>query len=129
MANPSCAVSNFTAACSQLTNINIKQLRAEIIYLMALELQAIGGTNYNGALATNLYNDAVVATCGLDHAKMMAGEMVVASANATAAGASVPSFQDRQTAIACLLNVPDDALERMKLYLLCQLGVHKAYPQ
>lgn len=129
MANPVCNIDSLIAACSQLTNINPKQLKAEIIYLMGLELTAIGGTDYTGALATNLYQDAARATIGMDAPKIKTAYNALAASRATAAGASVPVFQDRQPPVACLLNVPDDALDRMQLFLTCQLGVHKAYTQ
>jgi len=134
MPAPSCNVQFYSPGCSQLTNISNKQRVAEIIYLMAFQLNVIGGTNYIGALAGQLYQDAASATIGMDTPKLISAEndIWLSAANNAAITHGVGGalgFQDRMAAIACLLAVPDQDLLRMKTWLLCNLGYHAAYPQ
>lgn len=134
MANPVCGVSSYDPGCSQLTNITVKELKAQIVYLMALQLAAIGGTDYTQTLATTLYQDSQTGTIGFDKSHVLSAEVDVWLNKANAAltagsGGTAPGFQDRMTIIACILNIPEADLDKMKLWLLCNLGRSAPYPQ
>lgn len=134
MSNPQCGVSFYDPGCSQLTNINIKQLKAQIVYLMALQLMANGGTDYTQTLATQLYQDSQTGTIGFDKPHVMSAEADIWLNNANAAlavgpGGTAPGFQDRMAIIACIENIPELDLDKMRLWLLCNLGRNAPYPQ
>ena len=134
MANPSCGVSFYDPGCSQLTNITTKQLKAQIVYLMAVQLMAIGGTDYTNNLAQTLYQDSQTGTIGFDKPHVMSAEADIWLNQANAAlaagpGGTVPGFQDRMAIIACLQTIPELDLDKMKLWLLCNLGRSTPYPQ
>lgn len=126
MANPTCTTSSLIPTCSNLTNISERQLMCEIIYTMMLELAAIGGTTYS---VDTLNQTSGTALIGMSRPQLESAELAIAANNATAAGANIPAFQDRQTQIACMVNLDDLTLLKMKTFLWCQLGVHKTYPQ
>lgn len=129
MANPTCSNTQFVddATCYQKHILNARQQKALLIYAKALELAAIGGTNYNAVLATTLVDDA---PCWLTEDQKIAGRVNLAFVNAAAAGATVPSdLDDKMAAIKCIMLVDPEKLDAMDLWLTCQLGRHKAYPQ
>lgn len=102
---------------------------ALLVYGMVLELAAIGGTDYTEELTGTLLE---AAACRFTKDERVAGLIARQFANATAAGADVPSdLDDKVAAIACLEHVPGgmDKLEQIYLQLFCELGVHKDYVQ
>lgn len=118
---PTCNTDSLIASCSQFTNISPKNLQAQIVYVLMLELAALGGTSYT---LDSLNQTSGTALIGMDTPKLIAAELALDINNATAAGASVPGFQDRMTQIACFMALDDQTLLRMKTFLLCQLGKH-----
>lgn len=132
MAVPVCNDVNLkSGAVCYLTNvINPTQQKALLIYAKALELAAIGGTNYANALATGLVSDAVSMTCGMDEANRDAARVNLAFINAANAGAAVPgSINAKLIAVRCLEHIDPKVLDSMDLLLTCRLGIHADYPQ
>lgn len=132
MANPVCGSTTWidNAACyTQLTLDPMKQ-KALRAYAMALELAAIGGTNYLDTLSTTLITDAVQTVCAITKDQRTAAYISIAFANATTAGASVPATLDlKLDAVKCLATIDPEEMDKVLLLLTCKLGVHKAYVQ
>lgn len=129
MANPTCSNTQFVddATCYQKHILNAKQQKALLIYAKALELAAIGGTDYTDALSTTLVEDA---PCWLTVDQKIAATINVAFVNAAGSGATVPAdLDDKIAAIKCLLLVDPEKMDAILLWLTCQLGKHKAYVQ
>lgn len=101
-----------------------------MIYAKALELAALGGTNYLSSLTTTLLSDAATLACGMGEENRRASKIHLAFVAAAAAGASVPATMNlKQAQINCLVEVDQKALDEADLLLTCKLGVHKSYPQ
>ena len=97
---------------------------------MAYQLNAIGGTNYLGALDTTLVTDTkcTADTYTLDNFET--AELVVEMNNAVSAGASISSdINVLSGLIACLNNASLAQLKAAELQLRCKLGRAKTYPQ
>lgn len=135
MANPVCSVSSLNTPCfggEMLTGVDPMALK---VFFMASELKGIGGTDYTAKLTTpgagGLLDASVQMSnkASLDDLRQF--ELAIFSQNAVASGglAANVGIQTLAQDIKCLGNVNPDALQRMYLYLLCQLGVHKSYPQ
>lgn len=99
------------------------------VYLMSLELNAAGGTDYTAdyaalnVAATTLFRD-------VGESQRDAFFMAMLSANATNAGAAEAENPTLvESGVRCLQCYTPEELERMKLALFCQLGTSKAYPQ
>lgn len=131
MSNPTCTNSSLTASCYKTPGaINPTQQKSLLIYAMALELNALGGTNYTNSLSTTLLSDSARLLAGFRQADRDAAAVQIAFNNATAAGASVPSdLNGKIAAVACLSAADPNALDNAYIALLCALGVHKSYPQ
>lgn len=131
---PTCTKATLTgtaAACYGVpASLSQKQAKALDIYAKALELAAIGGTNYLTTLTSTLLSSAATMTCGMEQANRDAAKLVIAFNNAAAAGATVPATLSAKLAVAkCLVEATDDQLDSALVSLLCQLGRAKAYPQ
>lgn len=108
---------------------------------MASELKAIGGNDYTGHLttpgagslldgATQLLGRTSLDDIGGLPENVGAFEVAIALNSAKAAGANIaPDIATQMQLIKCLDNVDEFTLQRMYIFLLCQLGRHKAYPQ
>lgn len=106
------------------------QQKALLVYAKALQLAAIGGTDYTEVLSTTLLADASALACGMDEPHRIAAYINLAFLNAASAGATVPaSIQDKADAVRCLINADPEALDEADLLLTCQLGYSAAYPQ
>lgn len=139
MSNPVCSIASLNLACFRGQVINQHQRKALMVFFKASELNAIGGTNYlNGLIspaAGGLIGDTVALfdeksskdNIGCRHVGTF--ELAVARNTAVAAGVADANIQIRMQSIKCLYNVGENMLERMILFLDCQLGVHKQYPQ
>lgn len=129
MANPTCTRASLIDGGKCFANLNKKQKKAALIYFMAQELAAIGGTSYT------LTAQGTLVTAAKQYLRFMPNnfensQLVIAYNNAVAAGATPASTQATlQTAIACVENQGPLMMECMLLELLCELGRHKAYPQ
>lgn len=139
MANPTCTVANLNVACFRGYVLDQQRRKALMVYLMAAELNAIGGTNYltglispaSGGLLgdTNALVDFKVSKDDIGERTIGTFELAIQLRNAEAAGVESATIQVRMDQTKCLLNVNPDMLTRMILFLTCQLGVHKSYPQ
>jgi hypothetical protein len=132
VANPTC-LTNTTldlSACYRQNVLDPIQQKGLLVYAYALELAAIGGTNYLSVLTTTLISDSACPPVTEDD--LMAYRVHLAFVRATAAGATVPSLiNDKIAAMNCLRSVPGGLIQLEKLLntLECKLGVHKSYPQ
>ena len=135
MSNPVCSLASLNLPCYRGQVLSPQQLKAIQIFLMASELKGIGGTDYTnnliGSAAGGLVGDTVNLfdeNVSLD--ALATFDVVIDHNNAVASGgATVVPISTRMQQIKCLLNVNPDLLERMRIFLKCQLGVHKSYPQ
>lgn len=134
MSRPSttaCTRETFTDDSACLAVFPANQRKALGIYFMALELAALGGTDYTDQLGPDgeLATDSVCLRSLSPEQKEVA-ELLVQQGNASDAGATVPDTQaGLASAIACLQNQDAAMLDAMALNLMCQLGRHAAYPQ
>jgi hypothetical protein len=133
MANPTCSTTTLVTDAAPFrrdSEINPKQQKCLLIYAMALELNAIGGTNYTSSLATTLVSDAATLTIGMTRDELTAALINLGFVRATAAGASVPApINTKLSNLGLLVQVDDLLLEKIFVLLTCKLGVHKAYVQ
>jgi hypothetical protein len=103
------------------------QQKALIIYAKVLELAAVGGTDYSSAISTTLVSDALSTTCGMNDGDLEAALVNINFLNAEAAGATVPaSLNAKMNAVRCLIAVDEALLNKLDLFLTCQLGEHAA---
>ena len=117
------------AGCLKSPVLNSHQQMAMRIYFEASQLKAIGGTDYTSALSTTLVTDSDCLKT-LYPGERDAVRLVIEENNANSAGAALStSINTLMTAIACLQNVDANTMEVMEIYLRCQLGQAKAYPQ
>ncbi len=128
---PTCTKANLVAgkACLGGPLLSNHQMMAAQVYFKALELAAIGGTSYlSDPEALNQAANSL--TCGFQPADFTSARLVIASNNATAAGASVPATKAAlAAAVACYEAFTDYQLEQMDILLDCGIGRGKAYPQ
>jgi hypothetical protein len=118
MANP--VPSNFTTDCYSLQTLNTRQQKALMVYAKALAVKAIGGGNpdYTASLTSQLFTDAAAATIGLDQARRDAARVKIAFVFALTLGATFPgNIDDKLAQVKCLVNVPDEQLDNMLVYL------------
>ena len=138
MANPTCTVAQFTSSAIApcLKNFNRSERLSLLIYFNALELAAIGGTNYNAQLghAGTLMTAAECYKQDLSKQNPVVipsvPYLVIAFNNATNAGgapASTPATL--AAAIACNKDFTLQQKAAQALLLACSLGSHKSYPQ
>lgn len=138
MANPTCTpallINSAIAACFE--NFNRSERLSILVYLNALELAAIGGTNYNAQLG---HNGALnlAAEC---YRKQLFGKnpvvipsipyLVIAFNAATNSGGAPASTKSAlSAAIACNKDFTLQQKAAQALLLACLLGSHKSYPQ
>ena len=132
MANPVCTRASLVANSVCFRSFNAQERAALLIYLNSRELAALGGTNYTLTSGGTLEAAAVCLKYlpGQKFRSPSIYELLIASNSAVAAGAVFASTQTAlAAAIACNKNFPEDDLMAQMLQLLCDLGVHKAYPQ
>lgn len=117
------------AGCFLSPVLNSHQQMAMRIYFEASQLKAIGGTDYTSALSTTLVTDSDCLKT-LYPGERDAVRLVIEENNANSAGAALStSINTLMKAIACLQNVDANTMEVMEIFLRCQLGRGKAYPQ
>ena len=138
MANPTCTVAQFTSSSIApcLKNFNRSERLSLLIYFNALELDAIGGTNYNAQLG----HAGSLMTAAECYREELAFQnpvvipsipyLVIAFNNATNAGGAPASTKPLLAeAIACNNDFTLQQKAAQALLLACALGSHKAYPQ
>lgn len=120
---PTCNAANYYAAAGfGYPGINPRQRKAIQIRAMILELQAIGGADYRTNFAP--LRDAVAKLRELTPEQIEAATTAVYAANATAAGATVPSTVNGWIADSQCYTCEQDNLDLFILELTCQLGEH-----
>lgn len=136
MAAPVCNTAAFWSgipSCYRRGSINPIQQKALEVYAHALELAAIGGTNYLTTLTTTLMTDSACPGNQQNIEDLIAAATIrLAFSKAVTAGATVPVGIQAKVAITkCLTHVPGGMLrlEAADLWLNCKLGRHAAYPQ
>lgn len=132
MANPTCTIKSLMSnnPCFNLETIDTHRRLILEVWFMAVELKAIGGTDYTSALATSLQaaQTALFFEASLD--QMDTAQTAILYNNALAAGGNPgANINAILKNVSPLNNANDIDLRGMWLVLLCQLGVHKAYPQ
>ena len=143
MANPTCTTASLNLPCFDDTLLSPFLRKCFLIYFKSAELAKLGGTNYmtlfTNPAAGGLVEDTVafadekVSIDNIGKRYVGTWEVAIAFNNATAAGFSAGTGAalnaTAMTQIKCLMNCNEALLDRMNLFLECQLGVHKAYPQ
>ena len=139
MANPTCTIANLNVACFCGTVLTQQQRKALMVFFKASELKQIGGTDYTAVLTssastgllgdTNALIDRKVSLDKIGQRVIGLFELAVAQNTAVASGIAAAGIQARMQSIKCLNNVPEPVLDTMIVFLDCQLGVHKTYPQ
>lgn len=133
---PECTVETLVEdhPCFQWPTTNDHQKMAYLVYFMAAELAAIGGTNYLSALTTTLNTDAKIFN-NLSNDQLGVGvvgspfpgvaTMAIAYNNANGAGAGLSgNIQTLSAAVAGLKQMTDRQLSQAYVLLLCKLGRH-----
>ena len=135
-----CTIAGLNVACFRGQTLDPHQRKALMVFFMASELKGIGGTDYTALLISPASGGLLGDTKALFDEKSSLDdvgarnigtfELAIAQASAIAVGGTAAaSIQDRMQSIKCLQNVNESLLDRMILFLTCQLGVHKSYPQ
>ena len=132
MANPVCTLTTLVTNAAKYKGSVIDPIRQQALLVLAnvYQLAAIGGTDYRSTLTTTLLTDAAGPPTSDD--EIMAATIAVAFANATSAGATVPTtLDDKLAEIKGLIHVNGgmQTLKRTNLLLNCKLGRAKAYVQ
>jgi hypothetical protein len=131
MANPTCTTTVWVENAADYTQhfINTKQQKCLELHAMALELAAIGGTDYTADL-TALITAAEELAGFMSCDQITAANVSICYANAAEAGALVPAAtNDKIAAIKELVLYDDERLKRAWTLLRCKLGRAEAYEQ
>ena len=125
-------VQSSTSACIR-DKLSPRQRQLFRIYFNAVELSAIGGTNYLtgmnvGSSTPQIITDAVALARTLNLAERDTMDTAIDLQNAQNAGGSpLTDTSSILAAVSCIQNYPD--YESIRLLLKCQLGYHETYPQ
>lgn len=131
MSAPVCTKATLVSgsACYRAPRLSTHDQMTRLVYFKALQLAAIGGTDYT-SIPNTLFVDANNLSCGFQPDDFIAAIIRIAENNATAAGASVPSGGAAVAdAIKCYKKFDDFQLKQANLLLDCLLGRAKSYPQ
>ena len=117
------------SGCYSGQTLGLADQKTLIIYLMAVQLAAVGGTNYVGVFDTTLLSDSVCWT-NKQPAELTQLELEIQYNNAVNAGGSVSTDVSTQLAQVCRLrNAQLSQLDGIILYLQASLGYAKTFPQ
>lgn len=108
------------------TRLTLIERKAFMVYLLALELDALGGTDYTDP---ETLNEAAVCVHTLTADQQAVAELVIQAGNTSDSGGDLPATDDIPAAIACFKNYQLAQLNSMELFLRCSLGRHAALPQ
>ena len=131
MANPTCTTAILTEALGVgQTALNRKQREAAILYMMAAQLAAIGGTDYTAVMTTTLVTDAKTLVGRMTPFERQVAWFNIIRNNAIANGATIPSssLSALNEATGCCFQAYSD-LESIEMLLRCKLGKQATYPQ
>lgn len=126
---PTCTAAALINGCFSGQAIDAHQWKAILVYLMALELNAIGGTDYTTKLVDpapgGLLGDANELANGFTQDNFLNALLSVYFNNATAAGGAPSSdIQVLAANTSALYKATEDQLNMMILLLQCELGTH-----
>lgn len=131
MADPICTRDSLISGSACFKNLDAHDRKALLIYFKVVELAGILGPDYvaqigpGGDLNTDAAEYKTMSDFDVEVAKV-----VIASNNAIAVDPTTPTnIQTLMEAIKCLQNFDDSTLDRMHLFVECNLGRHKDYPQ
>ena len=131
MANPVCTATTWFENGKDYTIpfINPKQQKALELHALALELAAIGGTDYTADLtALVAASEALAAFANPD--QITAANIAICYANAVSAGAADPgTIGDKLEATKSMVLYDDERLRKACTLLRCELGRAKNYVQ
>ncbi len=129
MPNPDCNHDDLIAAgaCYSELRLNTEQYQIVKIVLMALQLKAVGGTDYTVDFGTLISNSKCKATLSPSEKRNIA--ISIESNNATNAGATVGTASALLAKGVCLQGAQMSQLEAAELHLRCELGYAHSYPQ
>lgn len=116
------------SGCYSGQTLGLADQKAIAIYLLAAQLNAVGGTNYLGALDTTLIADTACWAIR-SPATLTQVDLQIDNNNATAAGASIGDISAQLLAAGCIRNASLAQLDAALLFLKAALGVAKAFPQ
>lgn len=130
MANPTCNATTWitNAASYQQAALNRKFQHGLRIHAKALQLAAIGGSDYTADL-NSLVEASEVLAGGMSDDQVMAASIAIGYANAVSAGAVEPNLTNKLEAIKSIVLHDEHKLCKAELLLDCELGRAKAYPQ
>ena len=117
------------SACYSGQKLGLADQKSIQVYLLAVQLAAIGGTNYVGNLERLLLNDSVCYQ-NKQPAELRQIELQIDYNNAVNAGGVISTdVSDQLAQAACIRNAQIEQLDGMILYLMASLGYAKTYPQ
>lgn len=133
MSRPSisaCTRATFTEDSVCLSRYDSHQQKALMVYFMAAELAALGGTDYTRELGPD-GSLAPASACLRDLTPYQRdlARLLIAQNNAADSGVILPADAALPDEIKCLELQTSAMLDAMELTLLCLLGRHAAWPQ
>jgi hypothetical protein len=133
MAAPTCTTAGFQSGAACFKPFSRSGRLSLLIYFNAIELAAIGGTNYTAQLGhSGTLMSASECFLLLDNPVVIPSlpYLVIAYNNAVNAGGAPASTKAAlSAAIACNIDFTFAQRAAQLLLLQCSLGSHKAYPQ
>lgn len=139
MANPVCTKASLNIACFDGTVLSLLHRKWFMVLFKVTQLALIGGTDYRNLLTSGAPGGLIGDTTALMDEKASLDEigrrhigqyeLAVAYNTALAAGMAAQTNAQIMQSVKCLMNTRESMLDRMIVFLDCQLGVHKAYPQ
>lgn len=129
MSNPVCTTASLTNGCFNDPVMSETMRLAFKIWYLENELAYLGGTNYLADFQ-GLFNASNSIFEKMDMNTVSAAEVVVFYNNAVAAGSPVTAVPNTEIPnVQKMLSLDTNDLNKIKVFLECRLGVHKAYPQ
>ena len=129
MANPTCTTDSLTTGCFQDPVLSEIQRLAFKIWYLENELAYLGGTNYLNDFQ-GLFNASNSVFERMSQNQVSAAEVTVFYNNAVAAGSPVTAVPNTEISnVQKMLSLDTNDLQKIKVFLECRLGVHKAFPQ
>lgn len=118
---PTCTRASLTTSNIQFESLNPVQQKAAMVYLLALQLEAINGPNYLNTLTTDLVEDANTLMGTVNRSQRKVALLNILYNNAVEAGAEELTVQEINAATSCCLQAWGD-MDAIIIMLLCLLG-------
>lgn len=132
---PTCTTASLNVACFRGYQLSRLHKLAFKIWFLANELSVNGGTNYTNVLSngpTSLRNAAKQQFDHWDRDAMDSAELAIMYNNAVTAGATGPGISTTPANVMPfvrrLMNISEDDLVKMEIFLECALGAHRKPP-